>query len=58
MKEITMSRTIKFPKAGGQEAGLESGALKPVIERTFKFDDMVEAHHYLERATTSSERWL
>jgi NADPH:quinone reductase-like Zn-dependent oxidoreductase len=28
--------------------GLESGALKPVIDRTFKFDDMVEAHHYLE----------
>jgi NADPH:quinone reductase-like Zn-dependent oxidoreductase len=29
--------------------GLESGALKPVIDRTFKFDDMVEAHRYLER---------
>ena len=28
--------------------GLESGALKPVIDRTFKFDDMVEAHRYLE----------
>jgi NADPH:quinone reductase-like Zn-dependent oxidoreductase len=29
--------------------GLESGSLKPVIDRTFKFDDMVEAHRYLER---------
>ena len=28
--------------------GLESGALKPVIDRTFKFDDMVEVHRYLE----------
>ncbi len=28
--------------------GLEAGALKPVIDRTFKFDDMVEAHRYLE----------
>jgi NADPH:quinone reductase-like Zn-dependent oxidoreductase len=24
------------------------GALNPVIDRTFKFDDMVEAHRYLE----------
>jgi NADPH:quinone reductase-like Zn-dependent oxidoreductase len=29
--------------------GFESGALKPVIDRTFKFDDMVEAHRYLEK---------
>jgi len=28
--------------------GLASGALKPVIDRTFKFDEMVEAHRYLE----------
>jgi NADPH:quinone reductase-like Zn-dependent oxidoreductase len=28
--------------------GLETGALKPIIDRTFKFDDMVEAHRYLE----------
>ena len=28
--------------------GLESGALKPVIDRIFKFDDIVEAHRYLE----------
>jgi NADPH:quinone reductase-like Zn-dependent oxidoreductase len=30
--------------------GLASGALKPVIDRTFKFDDMVEGHRYLERS--------
>jgi NADPH:quinone reductase-like Zn-dependent oxidoreductase len=29
--------------------GLEVGALKPVIDRTLKFDDMVEVHRYLER---------
>lgn len=28
--------------------GFESGALKPVIDRTFQFDEMVEAHRYLE----------
>ncbi|MDB5995082.1 MAG: putative oxidoreductase [Pseudomonas sp.] len=28
--------------------GLESGALKPIIDRTFEFDDMVEVHRYLE----------
>lgn len=28
--------------------GLASGALKPVIDREFQFDDMVEAHRYLE----------
>jgi NADPH:quinone reductase-like Zn-dependent oxidoreductase len=28
--------------------GFESGALKPVIDRTFSFDEMVEAHRYLE----------
>ena len=28
--------------------GLDSGVLKPVIDRTFKFDEMVEAHRYLE----------
>ncbi|WP_454723240.1 MULTISPECIES: zinc-dependent alcohol dehydrogenase family protein [Cupriavidus] len=29
-------------------AGLASGALKPVIDRTFRFDEMVEVHRYLE----------
>jgi NADPH:quinone reductase-like Zn-dependent oxidoreductase len=28
--------------------GFESGALKPVIDRTFTFDEMVEVHRYLE----------
>jgi NADPH:quinone reductase-like Zn-dependent oxidoreductase len=28
--------------------GLKSGALKPVIDRTFEFDDMIEVHRYLE----------
>lgn len=29
-------------------AGLASGALKPVIDKTFGFDEIVEAHRYLE----------
>src|SRR6266853_3249334 len=29
-------------------SGLASGALKPVIDRTFKYDDIVEVHRYLE----------
>jgi NADPH:quinone reductase-like Zn-dependent oxidoreductase len=28
--------------------GLTSGALRPIIAKTFKFDDIVEAHRYLE----------
>jgi NADPH:quinone reductase-like Zn-dependent oxidoreductase len=28
--------------------GIEAGALKPVIDRTFEFDDMVQVHRYLE----------
>ena len=28
--------------------GLASGALKPVIDRAFEFDDMIEVHRYLE----------
>jgi NADPH:quinone reductase-like Zn-dependent oxidoreductase len=30
--------------------GLASGALKPVIDRTFKFDEMVDVHRYLENS--------
>jgi NADPH:quinone reductase-like Zn-dependent oxidoreductase len=29
--------------------GLESGALKPVIDRQFTFDEMVDVHRYLEK---------
>lgn len=28
--------------------GFDEGKLKPVIDRTFRFDEIVEAHHYLE----------
>ncbi len=30
--------------------GLESGALKPVIDRAFAFDEMVDVHRYLENS--------
>ena len=29
--------------------GLQACALKPVIDRTFTFDEMVDVHRYLER---------
>ena len=29
--------------------GFETGALRPIIDRVFKFEEMVEAHRYLER---------
>ena len=29
-------------------SGLARGALKPIIDRTFKFDEMVDVHRYLE----------
>lgn len=29
--------------------GLESGALKPIIDRTFKFDEIQDVHRYLEQ---------
>jgi NADPH:quinone reductase-like Zn-dependent oxidoreductase len=31
--------------------GLASGALKPIIDRTFNFDEMVEVHRYLENGS-------
>ena len=49
-------RQIMGDEAGRRDAveyivkGLASGALKPVIDRTFKFDEMVEAHRYLENS--------
>ena len=30
--------------------GLASGALKPVIDRTFTFDEMADVHRYLEQS--------
>jgi len=30
--------------------GLETGALKPVIDRIFTFDEMTDVHRYLERS--------
>ncbi len=47
-----------MPDASRREAaisfvtrGLEAGTLKPVIAKTFSFDQIVEAHRYLESNT-------
>jgi NADPH:quinone reductase-like Zn-dependent oxidoreductase len=40
--------TRRKPAAEFVLKGLESGALKPIIDRAFKFDDMMEVHRYLE----------
>jgi NADPH:quinone reductase-like Zn-dependent oxidoreductase len=46
--EIVADRTrLEAAKAFIQQ-GLSDGALKPVIARTFRFDEIVEAHRYLE----------
>jgi len=34
--------------------GLARGALRPIIDRIFKFDDMVEVHRYLENSGQSA----
>jgi NADPH:quinone reductase-like Zn-dependent oxidoreductase len=31
--------------------GLKSGALRPIIDRVFKFDEMREVHRFLEENT-------
>jgi len=31
--------------------GIESGALKPVIDKSFEFQDIVNAHRYMESNT-------
>ena len=43
----------KFPRLRGEDLLLvkrlaESGALKPVIDRTYRLDEIVEAHRYVE----------
>lgn len=28
--------------------GLENGSLRPIVDKVFKLDEIVEAHHYME----------
>ena len=49
----TIMEITKFPEKREQGKkfiyeGLESGALRPIVARTFPLDDMVEAHKYME----------
>ena len=53
IRGYTLFEIVKQPDAlnRGKEYiynGLRSGALKPIIDRTFKLEDIVEAHRYME----------
>ena len=37
-----------LPRRTKRVKGLTSGALKPVVARTFKLDEIVEAHRFME----------
>ena len=45
---VTLAEARRKAAVEYVQNGIESGALKPVIDRTFKFDDMAEVHRYLE----------
>jgi NADPH:quinone reductase-like Zn-dependent oxidoreductase len=46
--EITGNRSLLDVAKAFVLKGLESGSLKPVIAKIFPFDQIVEAHHFLE----------
>jgi NADPH:quinone reductase-like Zn-dependent oxidoreductase len=47
--ELTMDQPEQLDRAKHFiNAGLRSGSLSPLIDRTFDLDDVVEAHRYLE----------
>ena len=53
MRGYVLFEIVQNPEllAAGKQfvtAGLTSGALKPVIDRTFPLDKIVEAHRYME----------
>ncbi|MBB2947856.1 NADPH:quinone reductase-like Zn-dependent oxidoreductase [Actinoplanes lutulentus] len=47
---VTVRRVAAF-----LAAGVRSGVLRPTIDRVFDFDDIVEAHRYLEKGTPSGK---
>lgn len=46
---ITTNPARQKAAAGYIFSGIERGQLKPIIAKTFRFDDVVESHRYLEK---------
>jgi NADPH:quinone reductase-like Zn-dependent oxidoreductase len=47
--EHTLDATVVRRMAAFLGAGLRQGSLRPTIDAVFGFDDIVQAHHHLER---------
>jgi NADPH:quinone reductase-like Zn-dependent oxidoreductase len=46
--EHTLNNVVVRRMAAFLTAGLRTGALRPIIDKVFTLDDIVDAHHYLE----------
>lgn len=47
--EHTLEPTVVRRIAACLIAGLRAGVLRPIIDRVFRLEDIVDAHHYLEQ---------
>jgi NADPH:quinone reductase-like Zn-dependent oxidoreductase len=47
--EHTLDNTVVRRMAAFLGAGVRTGALKPTVDKVFGLDNIVDAHHYLEK---------